>query len=385
MKSYSLRRIFVIGLVLTLALSSIAAAPTTVQAKKTPPPAIPMVIDADTGVDDAAAIAYLLTRSDLVDIQGITAVAGNTSVDNAANNAMILLDTAQRTDIPVVVGAAGPLVLAPSQQGLFVHGPDGFWFTSYQFAPHDLSTLSHDAAGFLCSKAAAGVTLLALGPLTNIANAVAVCPEEMKLYKIVWMGGAQAVKGEGNTPVSVFNPWFDPDAANIVLTSGLTVTMVTSDAARTATIDPTIFDKIALKGNALGKLIAPALKQYASLFAVPKGRHGKLRVAMYDPAVAVLAAHPDWIVSQTGLVMVQTPDGVVRGQTVMGFSMGEHLSMLASDAELSAIAVQAYSDPNFDLYAALGPILYRQPDNAQVVLTLDSNKVIKEWLTGVTK
>ncbi len=344
-----------------------------------------MVIDADTGVDDAAAIAYLLTRSDLVNILGITAVAGNTTVENAANNALILLDTAQRTDIPVVVGASGPLTLAPSLQGMFVHGPDGFWFTSYGFARHDLSTLSHDAAGFLCSKAAAGVTLLALGPVTNIAHAVQTCPEQMKLYKIIWMGGGKAVDGEGNTPVSVFNPWYDPDAADIVLHAGLTLTMVTSDAARTATIDPTIFDKIAARGNALGKLIAPSLKQYASLFAKPTGRHGKLRVAMYDPATAVLAAHPDWITSQTGLVMIQTADGVARGQTIFGFSLGEHVSMLASDAELSAIAIQAYSDPNFDQFAALGPILARQPDNAQVVLTLDANQIMKEWLTGVTK
>lgn len=376
-----IKSIFLIGLALTLALGSIAAAP----AKKTPPPAIPMVIDADTGVDDAAAIAYLLTRSDLVNILGITTVAGNTAVENAANNSLILLDTAQRTNIPVVVGAAAPISLPSSQQGLFVHGPDGFWFTSYGFAPHDLAPLSHDAPGFLCSKAAAGVTLLALGPVTNIANAVHVCPEAMKLYKIIWMGGAKSVDGEGNTPVSVFNPWFDPDAADVVLHSGLNVTMVTSDAARTATIDTSIFDKLATKGNALGKLIAPSLKQYASLFATPSGRHGKMRVAMYDPATAVLAAHPDWITSQTGLVMVQTPDGVARGQTIFGFSLGEHLSMLASDAELSAISVQVFSDPDFDLNAALGAILFRQPDNAQVVLTLDSSKIIKEWLTGVTK
>ncbi len=385
MKSYIFKRTLVIGLSLMLALSSIAAAPAAGYAKKTPPPGVPMVIDADTGVDDAAAIAYLLTRSDLVNILGITAVAGNTSVDNAANNDLILLDTAQRTDIPVVVGAAAPLVLAPSQQGLFVHGPDGFWFTSYNYPPHNVSALSHDAAGFLCSKAAAGVTLLALGPVTNIAHAVQTCPAQMKLYKIVWMGGAKAVSGEGNTPVSVFNPWYDPDAASIVLNSGLTVTMVTSDAARTATIDPTIFDKIAAHGNALGKLIAPALKQYAALFATPTGRHGKLRVAMYDPATAVLAAHPDWITSQTGLVVVQTPDGVARGQTIFGFSLGEHMSMLASDAELSAIAVQVYSNPNFDLNGAIGAVLARKADNAQVVLTLDPDQVMKEWLTGVTK
>jgi len=383
MKNRIFKQMLLIGVIFTLLCTGFVTQ--TAQAKTPPPTKVSIVIDADTGVDDAAAISYLLTRSDLVNILGITAVAGNTTVENAANNALILLDTAQRTDIPVVVGAAGPLVLPASLQGLFVHGPDGFWFTSYAFAPHDLSVLSHDAAGFLCDKAQAGVTLLALGPLTNVANAVQACPAQMKLYKIVWLGGAKSVDGEGNTPVSVFNPWFDPDAAQIVLQSGVSMTMVTTDAARTVTIDPTIFDKIAQRGNALGKLIAPALKQYASLFAKPTGRHGKLRVALYDPTAAVLAVHPDWATPQTSLVMVQTQDGIARGQTIFGFTMGEHLSMLASDAELSAIAAQAYSDPNFDLNAALGAILYRQPDNSQTILTVDPNKIIKEWLTGVTK
>jgi inosine-uridine nucleoside N-ribohydrolase len=384
MKSHIFKQMFLIGVILILVCSGFTGVP-AVQAKNPPPAKVSIVIDADTGVDDAAAISYLLTRSDLVNILGITAVAGNTSVENAANNALILLDTAQRTDIPVVVGAAGPLVLPASLQGMFVHGPDGFWFTSYAFPPHDLSALSHDAAGFLCSKAQTGVTLLALGPLTNVANAVQACPAKMKLYKIIWLGGAKSANGEGNTPVSVFNPWFDPDAAQIVLQSGVSMTMVTTDAARTVTIDPAIFDKIAQNGNALGKLIAPALKQYASLFAAPTGRHGKLRVALYDPTAAVLAVHPDWATPQTSLVTVQTQDGIARGQTIFAFTMGEHLSTLASDAELSAIAVQVYSDPNFDLNAALGAILYRQPDNSQTILTVDANKIVKEWLTGVTK
>lgn len=376
-----MKRIFVIAIVFILALGSLASSPVS----KPKPAAIQVVIDSDTGVDDAAAIAYLLSDPAKVNILGITAVAGNTSVENAANNILILLDTAQRTDIPVVVGAAGPLVLPASQQGLFVHGPDGFWFTSYQFPPHDLSGLSHNAPGFLCSHAKAGVVLLALGPLTNIANAVQACPTQMNLYKIVWMGGAKTVQGEGNTPVSVFNPWFDPDAAQIVLNApGISLTMVTSDAARTVTVDPAIFDKLALHGTALGKLIAPSLKQYASLFAQPTGRHGRLRVAMFDPATAVLAIHPEFGTAQPGLVVVQTPDGPARGQTIFAFSMADHLSLLASDAELSAIAVQVYSDPNFDLNSALGAILARKPDNAQVILTVDSKRISAEWLDSVT-
>ena len=376
-----IKQVFVVGIVFILAFGNLAASPVS----KPKPAAIKMVIDADTGVDDAAAIAYLLGDPAKVNILGITAVAGNTTVENAANNDLILLDTAQRTDIPVVVGAAGPLVLAASHQGLFVMGPDGFWGTSYNFPPHDLSGLSHDAAGFLCSKAAAGVTLLALGPLTNVANAVQQCPNQMKLYKIVWMGGAKTVQTEGNTPVSVFNPWFDPDAAQIVLNaSGLSLTMVTSDAARTVTVDTTVFTRLAQHGTALGKLLAPSLQQYASLFATPTGRHGKMRVAMFDPAAAVLAVHPEWATPQTGLVTILTPDGPARGETIFAFTFADHLSVLASDAELSAIADQVFSDPNFDLNAALGAILARKPDNAQVILTANSTQIEQEWLSEVT-
>jgi len=383
MKINLFKRTFLAGVAFILAFSGFAFVPAA-QAKKAASPT-PIVIDADTGVDDAAAIAYLLTRSDLANILGITAVAGNTSVENAANNALILLDAAQRTDIPVVVGAAGPLVLPASHQGSLVHGLDGFWFTSYAFPPHDLSALSHDAPGFLCSKAQAGVTLLALGPLTNVANAIQACPAQMQLYKIVWMGGAKAVDGEGNTPVSVFNPWYDPDAAQIVLQSGVQLTMVTSDASRTVRIDSTTLDKIAKHGNALGKLIAPSLQQYASVVGQSDGHNGKQNIALYDPATAVLAVHPELGTAQSGLVMIQTPDGIARGQTIMGFSFSEHILMLSNDTELSSIADQVYSNPSFDLYAALGAILFRQPDNAQVILKVNSDKIVKEWLTGVTK
>ena len=170
------KRIFFLGFVFILAFSSLGAAPYA----KPNPPAIRMIIDADIGVDDAAAIAYLLDDPSQVEILGITTVAGNTTVENSASNALTLLETADRTDIPVIVGAAAPLVLPASHQGMFVHGPDGLWFTGFQF-PQDISGLSTDATGFLCDNAAADVTLLALGPLTNLANAVQSCPDEMKL------------------------------------------------------------------------------------------------------------------------------------------------------------------------------------------------------------
>jgi purine nucleosidase len=384
MKRSSLNRSIGICAAVILALGLMGAAPGQIEAHATQPP-VRLIVDADIGVDDAAAIAYLLERPSKVEILGITTVAGNTTVENSANNALLLLNTAGRADIPVVIGAAAPLVLPPSQQGMFVHGPDGLWFTGWQF-PQDISGLSTDAAGFLCDNAAADVTLLALGPATNLANAVQQCPSEMSLYRIVWLGGAKNVADEGNTPVSVFNPWFDPDAAQIVLEAGLNLTMVTTDAARAVTITTDAISLLGRRGDPLGQLIAPALEQYASLFGTPVGRHGKVRVALFDPAAAALVVRPDWATdTRSGLVLVQTPDGPARGQTIIAFTLAEHLSVLASDAELSAIAVQAFSDPEFDLEAALGEILFRRPDNAQVVMSLNARKIAADWLAALLR
>ena len=390
--------------VVALMLTAVAPAP----ALAAPPKSrVQLIVDADTGVDDAAALAYLLNSPE-ADILGITTVAGNTDVENATNNVLVLLDTARRSDIPVVIGAAAPLVVKASRQGAFVHGPDGLWGVGYQ-NPHDLSALSRDATGFLCSKAQAGITLLALGPLTNVAHAVQTCPDQMHLYKIIWLGGAKSVAGEGNTAVSVFNPWFDPEAADMVLKAGLQLTMVTTDAARVVAVDPDVFTLLEKHGNALGKLVAGPLQMYASVVsqstATPQAnvaresRSARLsaallrarkhfdgpRVALFDPTAAVIALHPDLVSDQqSGLVVVDLAASFwTRGQTVVALTMQEKISSIADDDELSGLVDSALADPNFDLYAALGAILMRQPDNAQVVMKVNAARAKLIWLKAL--
>jgi len=361
-----------------------------------------IVIDADTGVDDAAAIAYLLS-SPQANILGITAVAGNTTVENAANNDLLLLDVAHRTSIPVVIGASAPLVLPASLQGMFVHGPDGLWYAGMS-SPHDLSGLRTDAPEFLRDTAVAhpGATLLALGPLTNIAHAIQLYPSQMALYgQIIWMGGAHVVQGDGNTPVSVFNPWFDPDAAQVVLSSGLPLVMVTADAGRTVTIGDQQIKSMTQRGTALGKFLAPILTAYATatgqtvdsstnkFMSAHDNRDGRRRntftIPLYDPTAAVLALHPELGTQQSSLVMVQTPDGVTRGQTVIGLTVSEKVLMIAPDSELSNIATQAFSDPNFDLTTTIGNILARQPDNANVILTVRSDAIQRSIMDALVR
>ncbi|MFN8595336.1 MAG: nucleoside hydrolase [Anaerolineae bacterium] len=298
-----------------------------------------------------------------------------------------------------------------SHQGIFVHGPDGLWGLGYQY-PHDLSGLSHDAVGFLCNHAQAGVTLLALGPLTNIAQAVQSCPTQMALYKVIWLGGAKSVDGEGNTAVSVFNPWFDPQAAQLVLQAGLQLTMVTTDASRAVAVDPDVFNFLARRGNALGKLVAGPLQMYAAAVTqssatsttaatgASDARSSHLRtalarvrehlsgprVALFDPTAAVIALHPDYATDQqSGLVVVDPTAGfATRGQTIVALTMQERISTITDDAELSSLADQAMTDPNFDLYGALAAILMRQPDNAQVIMKVNALKVQLNWLRALT-
>jgi inosine-uridine nucleoside N-ribohydrolase len=391
--------------VAALIVSSLAPAVAVAAPQQT---RVPIIVDADIGVDDAAALAFLLSSSK-ANVLGITTVAGNTSVENAAVNALLLLQTAQRADIPVVVGAAAPLVVPASKQGLFVHGPDGLWGLSYQVPPPDMSGLLYDAPGFLCSNVQAGVTLLALGPLTNIAQAVQQCPAQMQLYKIIWLGGAKSVEGEGNTAVSVFNPWFDPEATQVVLNAGLQLTMVTTDAARAVAVDPAVFDLLASRGNALGQFVAGPLQMYAAMvtqsagttqsMAVNDVRSARLKsalarvrnhfngpkVALFDPTAAVIALYPEFVTDQQSGLLVIDPAAnfTTRGQTVVALTMQEKISTIADDAELSALADQAMWDPNFDLYAELGAILYRQPDNAQVVMKVNAVKVKVKWLNAL--
>ncbi len=368
---------------------------------------VSIIVDTDLGVDDAAALAFLLSSSK-ANILGVTTVTGNTSAENAANNALILLEAAQRTNIPVVVGAAAPLEVPASHQGIFVHGPDGLWGLGYQH-PHDTSTLPHNAVSFLCSNAQANVTLLALGPMTNIAQAVQSCPTQMQLYKIVWLGGGKSLSGEGSTAVSEFNSWFDPNATEAVLNAGLQLTVVTLDAARAVAVEPEIFDLLARRGNTLGKLVAGPLQMYASAVtqsssttqtnATNDVRSSRLRsalahvrehfngpkVALFDPTAAVIVLYPDYISDQQSGLLVVDPAAsfTTRGQTVVALSMQEKITAIADDAELSALADQAMTDPNFDLYAALGAILMRRPDNAQVVMKVNAMKVKAKWLSAL--
>jgi pyrimidine-specific ribonucleoside hydrolase len=205
---------------------------------------IPVILDVDTGLDDACAI-LLAAQHPAVDLRAISCVAGNATVDQVVTNTLTVLDTAGRPDVPVSRGAPRPL-LEPGREARDAHGSDGLgdldWPKSERTPDgrHAVELLRDtllDAAGQ--ADPAARVTLVPLGPLTNIALLLRTYPGVAEgLREIVFMGGsAQA----GNVTASAeFNVWHDPEAAAIVLESagelGVPVTMYGLDVFYDVTV-----------------------------------------------------------------------------------------------------------------------------------------------------
>jgi pyrimidine-specific ribonucleoside hydrolase len=183
---------------------------------------VPVILDVDTGVDDACALLLAALHPD-VDLRAVTCVSGNASVDDVVSNTMKVLDVAGRPDVPVARGAARPLI-EPASDARHVHGEDGMadlgWSSSDR--PPDRRHAVELLADLL-SRAADGepgdrITLVPLAPLTNIALLLRTYPQAaLGLREIVFMGGGAQV---GNATASAeFNVWHDPEAAAIVLES----------------------------------------------------------------------------------------------------------------------------------------------------------------------
>jgi purine nucleosidase len=189
-----------------------------------------VIIDTDPGVDDAFAL-LLAMRSPELKIEGITAVAGNVPLELSLPNALRMVEIAGRTDIPVAVGAKTPL-----QRRLitatYAHGENGLG--GAVFPAPKLKPIADPASVFIrqiVRKYPGQVTLIMLGPQTNLATALASDPDLARMIKsVVMMGGS--LSGGNVTPSAEFNVYVDPEAARIVFQSGIPITMVGLDVTR---------------------------------------------------------------------------------------------------------------------------------------------------------
>jgi purine nucleosidase/pyrimidine-specific ribonucleoside hydrolase len=220
----------------------------------------PIILDCDPGHDDAIAIMLALGSPE-VDLLAVTAVSGNAPLRHTRANAIRVLDHLGRADIPVAAGADRPLVQDPFTPG-DVHGPTGI--DGPDLAPPSREPVDAHAIDLIAELALGDrqpVTLVATGPLTNVALFVARHPAAAAaLERIVFMGGAI---GLGNvTPAAEFNIWADPDAARRVCFSGLDVTMVGLDVTHQALFTREECEAIRGAGVA-GRLTAELVDFYA--------------------------------------------------------------------------------------------------------------------------
>src|SRR5436190_4909330 len=189
-----------------------------------------VIIDTDPGVDDALAL-LLAMRSPELKIEAITPVAGNVPLELSLPNALRMVEIAGRTDIPVAAGAKTPL-LRRLVTAAYAHGENGLGGAA--FPEPKIKPIAESAAKFISQivrKYPGEVTLITIGPLTNIATALTMDAELAGMVRsLVMMGGS--LSGGNITPAAEFNVYVDPEAARIVFQSGIPITMVGLDVTR---------------------------------------------------------------------------------------------------------------------------------------------------------
>ena len=299
--------------------------------------ATPIVIDTDPGVDDAVAIMLALASPE-VELKAVTTVFGNVALDATTANAGRLLALCDRADIPIAAGAARPLVHPQRELAAQWHGRDGLGGRAATL-PAAATPDARTAVDLLADVLGASdrpVTIVPIGPLTNIALLLAVHPElAPRIGRIVWMGGSL---GAGNTSgVAEFNAHCDPEAAHRVLTQAdVPVTMVPLDLTLRCPAGPEWIEALAAAGPRCAAL-AGVITHYRAAF---RERYGVDAVAVHD-AVAVLEAVLPGTLRTAGMPIAVACDlGPARGATVgMPAGSGQEVQV-ALDADTDKVLAE---------------------------------------------
>jgi inosine-uridine nucleoside N-ribohydrolase len=266
---------------------------------------LPIVLDCDPGHDDAMALLLALASPE-VELRGVTTVAGNQTVEKTTANALRVLELAGRKEVEVAAGAGRPLVREPFVAA-YVHGETGL--DGSDLPPARGEPVAQHAVDFLAERVGR-ITLVATGPLTNVALLLARYPE-VRPERIVLMGGAIA---EGNvTPAAEFNVWADPEAARRVFASGLDLTMVGLDVTHRALVGTEHKERLRAAGR-VGRTAAELLDFYDRFHREVYGFDGS---PIHDAVALAYAFRPDLLDTSELNVEVDCESELCRGRTVV--------------------------------------------------------------------
>jgi purine nucleosidase len=273
-----------------------------------------IVIDTDPGQDDAVALLLALASPEL-EVRGVTAVAGNVPLPLTARNARIVCELAGRPDVPVYAGADRPLV-RPLITAEYVHGRTGL--DGADLPEPTMPLQAEHAADFLVRVLREGppgtITLCPLGPLTNVALALQRAPEVAgRIREIVLMGGGFS-EGGNTTPAAEFNIYVDPQAADIVFSSGVPLTMLPLDATHQALIKRRHLERLRGLGTRVGEAVAGWLEFFERYDVEKYGMEGG---PLHDPCVIAYLLRPEIFGGRRCNVRIETTSELTMGMTVV--------------------------------------------------------------------
>ena len=269
-----------------------------------------MLLDCDTGVDDAVAI--LLTKHlKTLNLVAITSVAGNVEVERTTDNTLRVLELAGMTDIPVYRGADKP-ILGEQVTAHHVHGQNGLNEIELPLPKrHPEAMPAWDAIYHYAKEYAGQLVIVAIGPLTNLALAIAKYKELPELIRrIVVMGGAAV--GGNITPSAEFNIYADPEAADMVLTCGAPVILCGLDVTTKAYFTGEELDELAALGSkqaVFSRDVMQGILNYYRGFDMPG-------VCMHDPLTVLYADDDSYFETEHVGIRVETKGKLTRGKTV---------------------------------------------------------------------
>jgi purine nucleosidase len=302
-------------------------------------PDLPIVVDCDTGVDDALALLYL-TRQPQVDIVAVGCVHGNVPVAGVARNTLQVLALAGRADIPVAVGAARPLAQAlDTSEG--VHGGDGLGGAARN---HEGTAADGSAAEQLVRLARqrpGELSILATGPLTNLALALLIEPGLPQLvHQVVVMGGAFSVPGN-ITPHAEANVFHDPEAAALVMEANWPLTVVGLDVTMATILDGDRLQRLRSSSSPRAQFSWQALQFYLDVYEQRLGRRG---CPVHDALAAAILVHPALASSDRVPVHVELHGRLTRGATLI-----DNRSLPSPEPDRPAVSVVRRVDVDLSL------------------------------------
>jgi len=275
-----------------------------------------IIIDTDPGQDDAVALLLALASPEL-EVLGVTAVAGNVPLPLTTKNARTVVELSGRADVPIYAGCEKPLAhtLVTAEH---VHGKTGL--DGFALPEPTLPLQDQHAVDFIIetlrAHPAGSVTLVPLGPLTNIATALRQVPEiAPKIAEIVLMGGAYFEVGN-ITPTAEFNIYVDPEAAEIVMKCDAPIVMMPLDVTHDALVTHERLQAIGANGNRASE----AVVGWTGFFErFDRNKYGSIGAPLHDPTTIAYLLEPGLFQGRHINVEIETMSPLTRGMTVADY------------------------------------------------------------------